>query len=101
MLKPGGVVGVVQHRAPADATGPAADGSHGYMTEQAVIELLEGAGFVLEEKSEINANPADRPGPEDLVWRLPPTLALGEANREAYIAIGETDRMTMRFRKPK
>ena len=100
LLKPGGVVGVVQHRANEDAEGANADGTYGYMSEEAVIAMLTGAGFEFEEKSEINANPADNPGDGDIVWRLPPTLALGDKDRDAYIAIGETDRMTMRFRKP-
>ena len=65
-----------------------------------MIEAFTGAGFELEATSEINANPADRPEEGEFVWRLPPTLALGETNRDAYLAIGESDRMTLRFRKP-
>lgn len=99
-LKPGGMVGVVQHRAPETATGDAASGSNGYLRQSDVIARFEAAGFVFEEASEINANPADQPGADDIVWRLPPTLGKGEENRDAYLAIGESDRMTLRFRKP-
>lgn len=100
LLRPGGVVGVVQHRAPADETDARADGSRGYLREADVIAAFEAAGFVLEASSDINANPADPANHEIGVWTLPPTLALGEENRDAYIAIGETDRMTLKFRKP-
>ncbi|MEL7490528.1 MAG: methyltransferase [Pseudomonadota bacterium] len=100
MLKPGGVLGVVQHRANPDAEGADADGSLGYMSEEAVVAMVEAAGFVLEEKSDINANPADNPASGEFVWRLPPSFAMGDQNRDAFAAIGETDRMTMRFRKP-
>ena len=92
-----GVLGVVQHRA-----GPETDTSKftGYVPEQTVIALAEGAGFVLDAKSEINANPDDRANYEGGVWTLPPSLRLGETDREKYLAIGESDRMTLRFRKP-
>ena len=100
MLKPGGVLGVVQHRASDDAQGPNANGTFGYMSEEAVIEMVTAAGFVFEEKSEINANPSDNPADGDIVWRLPPSFALGDKNRDAFAAIGESDRMTIRFRKP-
>jgi len=103
LLKPGGVVGVVQHRAPADASDDWADGSHGYLKQAALIDKFEAAGFVLEETSEMNANPADQPGEGDRVWRLPPTLGGSKDNPEqaaAMQAIGESDRMTLRFRKP-
>ena len=99
-LKPGGIVGVVQHRAPETATGAAASGANGYLRQTDVIATFEAAGFVFEEASEINANPADQPGAEDIVWRLPPTLGGGDENKDARIAIGERDRMTLRFRKP-
>ena len=64
------------------------------------ICVAEGAGFVLDAKSEINANPDDRANYEGGVWTLPPSLRLGETDREKYLAIGESDRMTLRFRKP-
>ena len=100
VLKPGGVLGVVQHRAPETAEGDAASGANGYLRQSDVIALMESAGFVFEEASEINANPADQPGPEDVVWRLPPTYGMGDTNKEAFMAIGESDRMTLKFRKP-
>lgn len=100
MLKPGGILGVVQHRAPEDSVGPASDGTFGYLKQSEVIKLFEDAGFVFEEATEINANPADNAGPNDFVWRLPPFLYFGDKEREKYEAIGESDRMTLRFRKP-
>ena len=97
VLKSGGVLGVVQHRA-----GPETDTSkfNGYVPEEKVIALAEAAGFVLDAKSEINANPNDSADYEGGVWTLPPTLRLGDTDREKYLAIGESDRMTLRFRKP-
>jgi predicted methyltransferase len=102
MLKPDGLVGVEQHRAPDIATGEWADGSHGYLNEAAVIVLFEEAGFELVADSEINANPLDKPVGDDTVWRLPPSLRGSENDpkqREAMLAIGESDRMTLLFRK--
>ena len=96
-LKPGGVLGVVEHRAAAAV--PEGDRS-GYVGQDQVIALAEAAGFVLEAASEINANPADTRDHEAGVWSLPPTLRLGEKDREKYQAIGESDRMTLKFRKP-
>ncbi len=97
VLEPGGILGVVQHRA-----GPATDTSKftGYVPEETVIALATGAGFVLEARSEINANPNDTADYEGGVWTLPPSLRKGEVEREKYLAIGESDRMTLRFRKP-
>lgn len=93
-LAPGGVVGVVQHRAPEDADPEFANGNNGYLRQSDVIAAFERAGFVLDASSEINANPND---PADgFVWRLPPTT---RDNPETS-AIGESDRMTLRFRKP-
>ena len=103
MLKPGGVVCIVQHRAPESADDVWAEGDQGYVKESTVIEKMEEAGFEFEAKSEMNANPKDQPTSEDVVWRLPPTLGTSgedEALRAQMIAIGESDRMTMRFRKP-
>jgi predicted methyltransferase len=96
VLRPGGVLGVVEHRAAADV--PAGDRS-GYVGEQQVIAMAEAAGFVLEEKSEINANPNDTKDHPNGVWTLPPGNRHDEADREKYQAIGESDRMTLRFRK--
>ncbi len=102
MLKDDGLVGVVQHRAPADASTQWADGSRGYLLEQAVIDAFANAGFKLLARSEINANDKDKPGAKDRVWRLPPSLS-GNADdperRAAMIAIGESDRMTLLFGK--
>lgn len=97
VLKPGGTLGVVEHRA-ASAV-PEGDRS-GYVGQDQVIAMANAAGFVLEESSEINANPADTKDHEAGVWSLPPVLRLGEKDREKYLAIGESDRMTLRFRKP-
>ncbi|TGD71620.1 methyltransferase [Mangrovimicrobium sediminis] len=95
VLKPGGVLGVVQHR------GPSVEGFTGYVTEAQVIKLAQDAGFVLEDFSEVNANPADTKDYEQGVWTLPPSLRLGDTDRDRYLAIGESDRMTLRFRKPR
>ena len=100
LLKPGGVVGVVQHRAPESASEPWANGDNGYLKASRVIAAFEGAGLVLEASSEINANARDRPSEQDRVWRLPPTLSTADESRAANLAIGESDRMTLRFRKP-
>ncbi|MDJ0749030.1 MAG: methyltransferase [Woeseiaceae bacterium] len=94
VLAPGGVVGVVQHRAPEEADAEFATGNNGYLKQSDVIAAFERAGFVLEEASEINANPNDpADGP---VWRLPPSTT----DNSDTLAIGESDRMTLRFRKP-
>jgi len=98
VLKPGGVLGVTDHRA---NPGPATDGKQGYLTEQQVIDYATAAGFKLDAKSEINANPKDTKDYPHGVWTLPPTLSQGEANKAKYLAIGESDRMTLRFVKPR
>lgn len=95
-LKPGGVFGVVDHRAPA---GKPVDPKSGYLHEAAVIKMIEGAGFKLAAKSEINANPKDTADHPQGVWTLPPVLALKDTDREKYMAIGESDRMTLKFVK--
>lgn len=100
LLRPGGVVGVVQHRAPADEADDRATGSRGYLREADVVAAFEAAGFVLEDSSEINANPNDPADHEIGVWVLPPTLGLGDQDRDRYAGIGETDRMTLKFIKP-
>ncbi|MCI5043978.1 MAG: hypothetical protein MRY72_04715 [Aquisalinus sp.] len=105
-LKPGGILGVVEHRLPADRDQEAFSAS-GYVREDVVIDLAEAAGFELVEKSEVNANPADTADHPFGVWTLPPvrrTSATREADptfdRAPYDAIGESDRMTLKFRKP-
>ena len=102
-LKPGGVFGVVQHEAREDKADDWADGSRGYLKKSFVIAQAEQAGFIFEAESDINANPADQPGADDVVWRLPPSLngsEEGSESRAAMQAIGESNRMTLRFRKP-
>ncbi len=97
-LKPGGLLGVEQHRAKADAD-PVASSKQGYLPEAFVIEQMELAGFKLIAKSEINANPKDTKDHPEGVWTLPPTLRLGDKDKEKYLAIGESDRMTLKFMK--
>lgn len=97
VLKPGGTLGVVEHRANGDV---AKGDSSGYVGQDQVTAMATAAGFMLEESSEINANPADTKDYEAGVWSLPPVLRLGDKDREKYTAIGESDRMTLRFRKP-
>ena len=98
-LKPGGFLGVVEHRA-KPGTSLEKMIESGYVTEAKVIELAEGAGFKLFEKSEVNANPKDTSDHPRGVWTLPPSLRLKEQDREKYLAIGESDRMTLKFSKP-
>lgn len=103
MLKPGGVLGVVQHRASEESSDEWAVGNAGYLKQSHVIAFIEGAGFELAGESEMNANPADQPTEEEFVWRLPPTLATSGEDAELRAqmqAIGESDRMTLKFRKP-
>lgn len=103
VLKPGGVVGVVQHRAPEQSPDKWATGDAGYVKQAAVIDAFKKAGFELVEASEINANPKDQPTEKDFVWRLPPTLATSQKDPELKAkmeGIGESDRMTLKFRKP-
>jgi len=102
LLKQDGLVGVVQHRLAESADDTGADGSRGYLKQSAVIAMFEQAGFELLASSEINANPKDRPGPKDIVWRLPPSLSGARDKPEvkaAMQAIGESDRMTLLFKK--
>jgi predicted methyltransferase len=103
LLKPGGMVGIVQHRAKEDYGDKEYDtsGNKGYMKQSYVVSMFEKGGFVLEETSEINANPKDTADYEKGVWTLPPVLGSGDDDNEAqYKEIGESDRMTLRFRKP-
>lgn len=99
LLKPGGFVGIEQHRAKADAPYSYTDGSMGYLREADVIRFMEVNGFELAGKSEINANPRDTANWPDGVWTLPPMLTLKEQDKAKYLAIGESDRMTLLFRK--
>lgn len=98
-LKPGGVLGVEEHRLPAsraqDAKAP-----NGYVHEATVIKFAEAAGFKLAGRSEVNANPKDTADHPEGVWTLPPTYALKDKDRAKYQAIGESDRMTLKFVKP-
>ncbi|RDS83201.1 class I SAM-dependent methyltransferase [Dyella psychrodurans] len=99
VLKPGGVLGVVDHRAALGATLDSVKGS-GYLPTDYIIKLATDAGFKLDAQSDINANPKDTKDYPKGVWTLPPTLALGDQDRAKYLAIGESDRMTLRFVKP-
>ena len=99
VTKPGGALGVVQHRAPENEDA-VAWAKKGYVSEARIIQAAESAGYVLEARAEINANPKDKKDHERGVWRLPPTLALGDEDREYYMSVGESDRMTLLFRKP-
>jgi predicted methyltransferase len=99
VLKPGGVYGVVEHRA-KPGTSAAETAKSGYVSEEATIAMVTAAGFVLDASSEINANPKDTKDHPNGVWSLPPSLRGGEVDREKFVAIGESDRMTLRFRKP-
>ena len=108
VLKPGGILGVVQHRADESA-GSAIEANGGYVTEAAVVAIAREAGLYLEARSDVNANPNDTGDHEFGVWTLPPNLRAcrdiedeGEKAdcEQEYLAIGESDRMTLRFRKP-
>ena len=99
VLKPGGIFGVVEHRALPNSSIDNMKKS-GYVTEKLAIEYAQNAGFILIAKSEINANSKDGTLHPKGVWTLPPTLRMGEEDKDKYIAIGESDRMTLKFRKP-
>ncbi len=103
VLKPGGIVGVEQHRAPSGNSDAWSNGDNGYLKQDAVIAAFTAAGFEFVSSSEINANPKDQPTEKDLVWRLPPSFATSGDNPDLKAqmeAIGESDRMTLKFRKP-
>ncbi len=95
VLKPGGVFGVVEHRASVGQ-----DIKSGYVEETEAIRLAEAAGFRLAAKTEVNANAKDTKDHPKGVWTLPPTLRLGDQDRDKYVAIGESDRMTLKFLRP-
>lgn len=100
LLKPGGMLGVVQHRAPASATSAYADGNNGYMRQDDVIKFIEAQGFEFVGSSEVNANPKDSADHDGGVWNLPPAERSQTPEEKAkYGAIGESDRMTLLFRK--
>ncbi|MEH1828599.1 MAG: class I SAM-dependent methyltransferase [Nostoc sp.] len=99
-LKPGGILGVEEHRALA-GTSLEESIKTGYMSEDGVIAAVEKAGFKLVGKSEINANPKDTKDYPGGVWTLPPTLSQGQKDRQRFLNIGESDRMTLKFVKPK
>ena len=99
-LKPGGVLGVVEHRGNAAMTqDPKA--KSGYVNEDYAIRLIEGQGFRLVGESQVNANPKDTKDYEQGVWTLPPSYRLGDKDRQKYADIGESDRFTLKFEKPK
>ena len=98
-LRPGGILGVVEHRADADAPADPKAAS-GYVPQALVIKLAEDAGFQLVDSSEINANAKDTKDHPSGVWTLPPSLRKGEEDKDKYVAIGESDRMTLKFVKP-
>jgi len=90
---------VAEHRAP-EGSGMDVMETTGYVTQAYAIELAEEAGFELVATSEINANPRDTKDHPSGVWTLPPNLRLGDTDRAKYVAIGESDRMTLKFVKP-
>jgi predicted methyltransferase len=100
MLRPGGTLGVVDHRLPESASDER-ERTSGYIKASTVRRLAAAAGFRLVAESEINANPRDTADWPDGVWTLPPALRLGDRDRQRYLAIGESDRFTMRFVKPR
>ncbi|MBT8086622.1 MAG: methyltransferase [Gammaproteobacteria bacterium] len=103
VLKPGGTLGIVQHHARDDMSDDFADGSHGYLKKALVIDAAERAGFEFVAESAVNSNPKDQPGDEDIVWRLPPSLATSADDPELKAimeAVGESNRMTLKFQKP-
>ncbi len=102
LLKPGGILGVVQHRAPEDNSAESSTGQNGYLKQSELIKTIEAAGFTLIEASEINANKNDKPSNSDIIWRLPPSLSTSREDdtlKAQMLAIGETDRMTLKFVK--
>ncbi len=99
MLKPGGVLGVVDHRLPESADAER-ERTSGYIKTSTIKKLAADAGFKLVAESNINANPKDTADWKDGVWTLPPSYRLKDVDRAKYEAIGESDRMTLKFRKP-
>lgn len=99
MLKDGGMVGVIQHRAKDGTPFSYADGNKGYLRTDTVVKFMESQGFELVKKSEVNANPKDTADYEGGVWTLPPRYGKGEVDKAKYTEIGESDRMTLLFKK--
>jgi predicted methyltransferase len=99
MLRPGGTLGVVEHRLP-EAMDTAREEKSGYMKRSSVIAFATRAGFKLAAESQINSNPRDTHDYPKGVWTLPPNYAEGDVDRAKYAAIGESDRMTLKFIKP-
>ncbi|MEZ0243386.1 MAG: class I SAM-dependent methyltransferase, partial [Sphingomonas sp.] len=99
MLKKGGTLGIVDHRLPESASDDR-EKSSGYIKVSTIRRLAEAAGFRYVGSSEINANPKDTADWPNGVWTLPPSLSQKDADRDRYLAIGESDRMTLKFRKP-
>ena len=100
VLKPGGIVGVVQHEARPNMTDEWANGANGYLKRQFVIDAMTAGGFEYVAASSINENAKDQPTDKDYVWRLPPSLNAPDEAKEALRAVGESNRMTLKFRKP-
>lgn len=99
MLKPGGTLGVVDHRLPEDRDS-ALEKSSGYLKVSSIRRIAEAAGFEYVGASEVNANPKDSADWPKGVWTLPPTLSQKDVDKDKYLAIGESDRMTLKFRRP-
>lgn len=99
VLKPGGVVGIVQHALSEDKPDSQASGATGYLKRSTIVAFMDKAGFELIGESDINKNPKDDPQASENVWRLPPSLNAPEANKAKYQAIGESNRVTLLFRK--
>ncbi len=99
LLKDGGMVGIIQHRAKDGAPFSYADGNKGYLRTDTVVNFMEAHGFELVGSSEVNANPNDTADYPDGVWTLPPAYALKDTDKAKYEAIGESDRMTLLFKK--
>lgn len=99
LLKADGHIGIVQHRAKDDAPFSYADGNHGYLRTETVVKFMEAHGFELVKQSEVNANSKDMADYPKGVWTLPPNFAEGDTDKAKYAAIGESDRMTLLFKK--
>jgi predicted methyltransferase len=102
-LKSGGIVGIVQHHAPEEASDEWASGQAGYLKKSFIIARMQDAGFEFVDTIDVNQNVKDQPTEKDIVWRLPPSFATSDDNpelKEEMMAIGESNRMTLKFRKP-
>ena len=100
MLKPGGTLGIEDHHLPEQADS-ALEMKTGYLKRSTILRLAEAAGFRFAGESAVNANPKDTHDWPEGVWTLPPTLRLGDVDRAKYLAVGESDRLTLKFVKPK